>query len=236
MSSVLEDLGHVESLLANVTQASILVPMVVVWARRRYFPGPVRLLSWYVYLSLFSVIGARFFHIGNPPSNMQYLIGFNVGKIALFGAVYYQVLTQRSTRRLVAGITGAVLAGMLITVLYDMRLAVSVSRVAHCTVLAAFALLYFDQYSERARGISPMKDPLWLVSMGQLLYSAVTISFFSYDFITEDTNESVWRYLFMDVGGLAFNFFLTLAFLRAQPSESGVSASETPSVNMLLRH
>ena len=233
MSITLEEFGRFEYLLFNVMQASIVVPMVVVWARRRFFSAPVRLLSWYVYLSLFSVVGARFFLIGTPPNNHWYLIAFNCGKIALFAAVYYQVLRQPNARRLVFSVTAATLPLLLLASLYDTQLGISVSRVAHCALLAGFALLYFDQFASRTTTLPLSKDSLWLVSMGQILYSAVTVSFFSYGYFA--TGQSVWLYIFMDVGGLIFNYFLTLAFLRARSTELGASTSESQSVNMLLK-
>lgn len=215
--------------LLNAMQASILLPMAVVWWRRHHFPAPVRRLSWYVYLSLFSVVGARFFYIGNPPSNWAYLIAFNCGKLALLGAVYYQVLVRPNVRQLVLALTAAALLGMVPIIYYDANLAVTMSRVAQCTLLTGFALLYLEQYLDRPTAGTATHDPLCLVSIGQLLFSALTVTAFILVYFDQSAGTGEIKFLFLSLGGLVFNWFLTLAFLRATRPASAVPNEPGPS-------
>ena len=84
--------------MVTVLQLSILVPMIVVWLRKSEFLPAIKLLSWYVYLSAFCVLGG---HYTEYAPNALFIIGFNLSKIALFGAVYYMMLESARMRQLV---------------------------------------------------------------------------------------------------------------------------------------
>ncbi|MGY3089523.1 hypothetical protein ACVWYF_002571 [Hymenobacter sp. UYAg731] len=202
----------------TLMQLSILVPMVVVWRRRAHFPPPVRLLSWYVYISAFFVITARLSAI-YLHNNLYFLIGFNVTKMLLFAAVYRQVLTSPRMRRVLAIATIAALGTVAGTFALGAAQALAVSRVAQCALLAGFALAYLEQLLNRADNRRLSQDPLGLLSLGQLIYSATTVSVCSLDIVTQSYMPVI--HLFSDVflasAGLAFNYFLTMAFLRATP-------------------
>ena len=230
MTMTSAELSRVSLLLFTVMQASIVVPMAVVWGRRRHFARPVKLLSWYVYLSLGAVVASRLLYPGLLPNNYGFLIGFNLGKIGLFAGVYRQVLTP-GRRRLVGVATGLALVGAAGAIAYDLDLAVTVCRVAQCAVLAGFALVYLDQTLGRpAGGPPPAHDPLWLLSVGQLLYSAGTVTAFSLDALSKTAYDQAPKNLFIAASGLVFNCFLTLAYLRARPD-----AYPTASPNRLAR-
>ena len=214
-----------------IMQGSTLVPMVVVWLRRRHFSAPVRLLSWYVYLSLLASAAGHLYP-AYLPNNYWGIIGFNTAKIALFGALYYSVLKTGPLRRLVRTTTVIALAGCAIACLYDIRLGMTVSRVVQCAVLAAFAVAYLEQTMSRSMGPLCTHDPLWLTSVGQLLYSAGTVTAFSFDILTVGyTNQVVVQYLFIVGAGVLFNAFLTLAFLRARRVAPSGVAPLTQSTN-----
>jgi hypothetical protein len=203
--------------LSWVMQASILVPMVVVWRRGQYFSPAVRLLSWYVYLSLLSSVGARLSELCQVP-NWPMLAAFNFGKIALFGGVYYLALHHRMVRQLVLATTGAGLAIALYSiVMMDMSFVVTFARVLQCALLAGFALAYLEQVSrEPPRG--PLRhNPLFLVSVGQLFYSAGTVMYFSLNYLKLPSGYTEIYFGIVAILGLVFNTMLTLAFLRAQP-------------------
>jgi hypothetical protein len=204
--------------IMQVMQASILVPMVVVWWRRKAFPPPVRLLSWYVYLSAASVL-LSLVHKMFMANNHPILIGFNIGKVLLLGMVYYQVMQGPVRRRVVAGLTAASVAGLLVLATVDAFFCIAVSRVVQCAVLAAFAMTYLDQVSTQQVRVKLWRDPLVLLSIGQLLYSAGTVSAASYDYWSRTRAEQLPKYIFFAISGLAFNYFLTTAFLAAKPKE-----------------
>ncbi len=212
-----EELIRLMSLLMYIMQASILVPMVVVWFRWRHFSAPVRLLSWYVYLSL---IGSALGNLLTKVMSNNYpgTIFFNTGKIVLFGAVYHQLLSLPRWRRLVLISTGATLVGIVCfwsTELSGLYLMSAISRVAQCALLAGFAIIYLEQTLNRSVPIQGSADPFWLLSVGQLVYSAATVTAFSLDYLSLTETDQIYKYILIALAGLVFNFFLTLAFIRA---------------------
>ncbi|HEX8326777.1 MAG TPA: hypothetical protein VF629_04505 [Hymenobacter sp.] len=216
--------------MLTVMQVSIVVPMAVVWWRRRHFPPEIKLLSGYVYLSVAAVVGARVLCPAYFETNYGFLTGFNLGKIALFAAVYYQVVASAKTRRLVVATTVATLTGVFVVMLNDWHLAVAVSRVAQCALLAGFAMVYLEQTLNR-RPLRPLsQDPMWLLGIGQLLYSAGTVTAFSLEYLTTTIYDQSSKFIFVSIAGLVFNYFLTLAFLRANrlsssPAETQLSGA-----------
>ncbi|GAA3963536.1 hypothetical protein GCM10022407_07770 [Hymenobacter antarcticus] len=218
-------------------QLSILVPMLVVWLRRRDFPPAVKILSWYVYLSAFCVLGIRFFA---PYDNSLYLIYFNVGKIALFATVYYKAVESVRMRQLVLITALAALAvcvGLTASGFFthSFDLAVVVCRVVQSAVLAAFALVYLEQMLGHGTTAPVSRDPIWLLSVGQLLYSAGTVTAFSLDYLSRTPYEQAPKSMIVAVVGTIFNVFLTLAFLRAKPLPAVAADAETPSASQLAR-
>ena len=218
-------------------QASIFVPMAVVWRRQRHFPPPVKLLSWYVYLSVVSVAASRLYPT-YLPNNYGGIIGFNLGKMLLLGAVYYQVLPPGRMRQVVPWLTGACLAGVVLVLVIsydDLRMAVSVSRVTQCALLAALALAYLEHALNQEIRRPFFRDPLWLLSVGQLFYSAGTITAFSFDYLSNTRYDVSVKSIFVPFSSLIFNYFLTLAFLRAARSPAPVLEAGAMPVGTLVR-
>lgn len=222
--------------LMDIMAASILLPMVVVWRRSRHFPPPVMLLSWYVYLSLASAVGSRFLYPAYFNNNYGFNVAFNLGKIALFCAVYYPVLRPTITRQILAAITLAIIVGvigLIGTQGLQHHLAVDISRVAQCAVLAGFALAYLDQKLSCNTSGPVSHDPVWLLSVGQLLYSAGTVTAFSLDYQTVTRFDQTPKYIIIAFAGLVFNTFLTLAFLRAKPVSKPAATVNDEATNQL---
>ena len=223
--------------LMDVMAISILVPMVVVWRRSRHFQPPVMLLRWYVYLSVASAAGSRFLYPAYFDTNYGFNVAFNLGKIALFCAVYYPVLRPTIARRILTATTLAVLLGVIGFISLNgiqTHLAVDISRVAQCAVLAGFALAYLDQkLALTAAGPPAARDPLWLLSVGQLLYSAGTVTAFSLDYQTVTRHDQTPKYIIVAFAGLIFNAFLTLAFLRAKPARTVAPTVENEMASQL---
>lgn len=204
--------------LMTVMQFSILVPMVVVWWRQRHFSPPVKVLSWYVYISAFFALSARLSAI-YLHNNLFFLIGFNVSKVLLLAVVYRLVLTGPRTRRVLAVATVVALGIVVASFALGTAQTVTVSRVVQCAVLAGFALAYLEQGLNRSNNHRFSHDPIWLLSLGQLIYSATTVSAFSIEIVTLLRNPlfSQLTAVSFSLASLVFNYFLTLAFLRATP-------------------
>ena len=216
-------------------QASILIPMAVVWRRRGQFPPAVKLLSWYVYLSA-GCVGLAMLYPAYLPNNYGVLVGFNLGKMALLGAVYFQVLPAGPMRRVVLFSTVSCIIGVCPVIGYDLQIAVFVARVTQCALLAALALVYMEHTLGRPAGRSLFQDPLWLLSVGQLFYSAGTISAFSFNFLSRNSLFDVsTKFIFVSISGLVFNWFLTLAFLRAGRNPSTVAETANAPVREFAR-
>jgi hypothetical protein len=211
----------IANVLSWFMQLSILVPMVVVWRRQAQFPPAVRLLSWYVYLSLLSVIAARsaeFMH----QSNLLILTAFNFSKILLFLGVYYMVLQQQVVRQTLAVLTAlGLLAGVAIFGWLDTSFLLTFSRTLQCALLAAFALAYLEQLAREPPAGQLRNNPFFLVSVGQLFYSAGTIIFFSFGLAKLTYAQNKIYFGIVAIVGLFFNALLTLAFLRAKPEAPG---------------
>jgi len=224
-TTTLSLLVALSGILTWVMQASIIVPMAVVWRRRQHLSPSIRLLSFYVYLSLLCSVGARLAELSHDP-NWPWLVGFNMGKIALFGGVYYLVLRQRLVRRLVAALTVATLVFGLFAILrLEMAQVVTYARVLQCALLAAFALAYLEQVSREPPQGSIHRTPLFLVSVAQLLYSAGTVMYFSIDYVKLVPAYAKIYFGIVAILGLLFNALLTLAFYWAQPEPESQRAS-----------
>ena len=115
--------------------------------------------------------------------------------------------------------TGFVLVAQAGITASNWVLAVDTARVAQCTLLAGFALLYLEQTLTQTSVSRSFRDPLWLLSVGQLVYSAGTVTAFSLGMMHTSGLISAVIYVCISVSGLAFNYFLTLAFLRAQTGQ-----------------
>ncbi|GAB3857034.1 hypothetical protein GCM10028822_30110 [Hymenobacter terrigena] len=204
--------------LLTVMQLSILVPMGVVWWRKAQFSPPVKRLSWYVYISVFFVVTTRLsaFYLHN---NLYFITGFNVSKMLLFAAVYRLVLTERWMRQALAVGTVIAISTVLASFAMGAAQAVTVSRVMQCALLAAFALAYIEQRLHQVDSRKLRNDPMWLLGLGQLIYSATTVSAFSIDIVFNFYLPllNAISSLCCSVAALVFNYFLTLAFLRAAP-------------------
>lgn len=214
--------------LSWVNQASIIVPIAVVWRRRQHFPPAVSLLSWYVYLSLACSVGARLAELNQLP-NWPMLAAFNFGKIALFGGVYFLVLRQWLVRRLVLALAaGALLFGLYSMLYLPMSFAVTLARVLQCALLAGFALAYLEQLSREPPAGRLRHNPLFLVSVAQLLYSAGTVMYFSFGAVDLPAVYTRICFGIVAVLGLLFNVLLTLAFLRARPEPASRRGTLAP--------
>ena len=203
-------------------QTSIVVPMAVVWWRRRRFFSPaIKLLSWYVYLSAFCVVVVVNYEELGLPSNFGFLAGFNIGKMGLFAAVYYTVLKSAKMRKYIAVIaTAAVLASVAIFAHSGTMDSVDFIRVTQCAVLACFAMIYLEHSLTKVSTRLLTHDPLWMLSVGQLLYSAGTVTVFSLDYMHTSQLHRLLKFSLVSISGLVFNTFLTLAFLRAKRPEA----------------
>ena len=199
--------------LLYAVQVSIVVPLVVVWWWH-HFTVPVRLLSVYVYMVLLALMATRVFLVEGGSGSIAFLTGFNCAKLVLLGPVYYQVLRRPKARQLIMPLIVVSLAGILVVIYYSLPLALSTSRVVQCTLLSGLALLYLDQFSNRAIVPFTTRDVMCLVSIGQLLFSAITITAFSFEYGSHIAMQLNFKQLFIALGSLAFNIFLTLAFLR----------------------
>ena len=202
-------------------QVSILVPMAVVWKRKKDFPTPIRMLSWYVYLSVGCVIAAKlaafYFH-----NNLLLVSAFNGGKVLLFAAVYTQVLSSGRVRRVLLQATVVALLIIVSSIFYNWKIAGNIARMMQCTLLAGFALAYLEQELNNPALRRGFRDPIWLLSVGQLLYSGGSIVG-NLDTFTDKPFNSWVLFSSLIFSGLIFNYFLTLVFLRAQQYDLATS-------------
>ncbi|UOQ96951.1 hypothetical protein MUN81_17110 [Hymenobacter sp. 5317J-9] len=211
-----EQLNALSMALMHTMQASIVIPMAVVWLRRKHFLPTVKLLSNYVYISTFFVVAMTVLYPAYLSTNWWLLAGFNCCKVGLFWAVYRQVLDAAWQRRLLGVASAFMVLSTVGLYWYNGALGVAYARIMQCALLAAVAMAYLEQKMSRAPTLRLWHDPLWLLSVGQLVYSAGTVTAFSQDYLTVTIYDQTWKYVMVALSGLAFNWFLTLAFLRAK--------------------
>ncbi|MBF9143317.1 hypothetical protein [Hymenobacter properus] len=211
-----EQLNALSKWLMHLNQASIIVPMAMVWMRRKHFAPAVKLLSNYVYLSAFCSFGINFLYPSVFATNYWFLAGFNLGKTLLLGAVYYLVMESAPLRRVVLNTSLVAMLCVLSVFSYDTYAGVTCARLTQCAVLAGFAMLYLEQTIIRPALRRTWQDPIWLLSVGQLLYSAGTVTAFSFDYFSVTIYDQSSKALVSATLGLVFNVFLTLAFRRAR--------------------
>ena len=215
---VLRQFGKI---ITYTMQVSVVIPMAVTWWRWQQLPSVVRLLSLYTYVSLACSMLSWLLHwmlmqgyIGN---NYLGNFLFNTAAVALFMAVYYRSLSEPWRKRLVLGLGVAMLLLSLSLELGpDRRLAMSVAQTSGCAVLLAFALLYMDAFSAQRRQQPAAQDPIYLLSIGLLIKSAGAIVTFSLQYFIMDAAQMDIVWMPVPFIGLLFNYYLTLAFLRAR--------------------
>lgn len=215
-----EQLNTLSNWLMYLNQASIIVPMAVVWWRRKHFAPAVKLLSNYVYLSAFCSFGINFLYPAVFATNYWFLAGFNLGKTLLLGAVYYSVMKSAPLRRVVLNTSLVAMLCVLSVFFYNTYAGVTCARLTQCAVLAGFAMLYLEQSLNRPAPRRNGHNPIWLLSVGQLLYSAGTVTAFSFDYFSVTIYDQSSKALIAATLGLVFNGFLTLAFRRAKRTDA----------------
>lgn len=203
-----------------VSQLSVLVPLVVAWRRRASFAPAVRVLSWYVYLSLFTSlalqIGRHLFHVNNPVQHLYTLL-----KTLLFSRMYYLALRRSQQRQLVYWLTLAFVVFAVFDAFYLEGLMHynSYGRAVQSVLLIGFALLYFEQMLRELRVAKLEQDPLFLASVGLVIYSAGTAMLFVLtNNFTEDLSVLTLAFDSVFLLNIVFNVLLTIAFLRAKAS------------------
>jgi len=208
-------------ILEWVSQLSIVVPLVIAWRRRAFFTPAVRVLSWYVYLSLFTSlalqIGRHLLHVNNPVQHLYTLL-----KTLLFSHMYYLALQRPWHRQLVYWLTiGFVVFAALDAFYFEglMRYN-SYSRALQSLLLIGFAMLYFEQMLRELRVPRLERDSLFLASVGLVIYSAGTgMLFVLTNNFNEDLSMLTLAFDTVFLLNIIFNGLLTLAFSRAELSE-----------------
>ncbi|MBJ6108164.1 hypothetical protein JAO73_04015 [Hymenobacter sp. BT523] len=214
--------------LMLVMQASIVVPMVVVWTRRKHFSPVVKLLSNYVYISAFFVVAIKVLFPAFLPTNLWLIAGFNCSKVVLFWAVYRQVLHSAVQRRALGIATLVMVLSTAAVYWHESILGVAYGRIMQCALLAAAAMAYLEQTMSYTPTQRMWHDALWLLSVGQLVYSAGTVTAFSQEYLSVTIYDQNWKFIIVALVGMVFNWFLTLAFLRAKREEAAVPHTTGP--------
>jgi len=206
-----------------VSQLSILIPMALGIRKKYDLSKPLQFLIWYTYLSLASSLaiqlGTHLFHFNAPVQHLYTLL-----KTVLFGRLYYLALRRRWHRQLILWLTvGFVLFALLdATYLEGLDHYNSYGRAVQSLLLIGFAMLYFEQMLRELRVSRLEQDPLFLASVGLIIYSAGTgMLFVLTNSFTEDLSVLTLAFDTVFLLNIAFNVLLTLAFLRAKPEGAG---------------
>lgn len=197
--------------LTWLSQAGTLVPLSLWLYRRQLRPA---LLPLVLYAGL-ALANGGLERLLAPPLQPWRDVVFYLLKMSLMATAYYQGLNRRMARYSVAGLSIALLISTLLGLLppdaNHQQWAASYARLGQCAVLASFALTYLEQLLSTTTISDLSRDPLFLLSVGQLLYSALTVGYFS--LLNQPTTEFT-----SEIGGglltiarLIFLVFLVLA-------------------------
>ncbi|RYU82181.1 hypothetical protein [Hymenobacter persicinus] len=163
-------------------------------------------------LGVLSEIGRHVFH-----NNIVYQHLIPLAETLLLGWAYWYALTgPRNRRFLVASLTVFVLVFVGESVYWGgfWQGENPCSHAVQTIVLLSFALLYFEQLLRELRTIQLEHDPMFLVSVGVMLYYAGTIVVFLLEVGMQQQQQidQIWTmFIIQAVLLMVFNAFLTLA-------------------------
>ena len=224
-----------------IMQASSLVPLAVLARRWRRVPAHLRLLVWYLLLSVgCSVAGDVLFWLREHGYFREYTTYgsnqlFTVGKVVFFGWMYWYAFQGPKRRRLSALLPALLFCFFLAywlgpDTVYYKALVMDITQPLSLAMLAALALLYLDEFLNYPYKRAIKRDPVALISIGHLVFVGGTIVADSFTFLhTAKTQADLLPgYVLTIIFGTVFNYFLTLALLRARPTAAAAAAVSAP--------
>ncbi|GAA3944776.1 hypothetical protein GCM10022406_28750 [Hymenobacter algoricola] len=167
-------------------------------------------------LSLLSEIGSHVFR-----NNIAYQHLIPLAETLVLGWAYWHALYAPRTRRFLLAALGLFVLVFSAESWYWQGFWQGENVYAHTVqtfVLLAFALLYFEQLLRELHTIRIEHDPLFLVSVGVMLYYAGTLMIFLLEAGMQRLHQSdqIWTmYIVQEVLLIVFNGFLTLALWNA---------------------
>jgi len=197
-----------------------LFPLVVGLRRWQHLTPAHKKLVWFVViagclLNALSEISRVVWH-----NNLLFIYLTTWAETLFLSWAFYLSFRSATVRRLFAWAILLFVVVALVQVVYLRGIYASntYARIAQSILLIGAALLYFEQTLQELRNIQLQHDPMFLVSVGVLLYFAGCLMVF----ILEDSMYAqkqftqVWMmYSIQFVLLMVFNAILTLAFLNA---------------------
>lgn len=163
------------SVLSYISQASIVVPLVIGFRRWRQLSPASRsifycCLMWLVMMS-FGIFSGKFWGY-----NIAIWDAVDILEMWFIGLAYHRVLRFRLRRYfLPLGILYTAFALLDAFVLHGLMLPITYTTVLKSAFVVVLTLLYFEQMLRELRNVRLERDPTFIISVALLLYYAGTV-------------------------------------------------------------
>ncbi|KAA9332395.1 hypothetical protein F0P96_13050 [Hymenobacter busanensis] len=199
--------------LDRVSTLSIALPLVVGLVRRRQLSAPSRPLMWYcilwAILHPLELACRKLFHY-----NIFLFHLCTPLETGLLAAAYYRALPQPRLRQLVRWVAGPFLLLCLADAVWLSGLwkINAYARAVQSALLVSLGLAYFWQMLRELRVVRPEHDPMFLTSVGMILYFTGTVGAYTLTATTTEPQVILLLQLAHGVCNTAFNLLLAAAF------------------------
>ncbi|UOQ74575.1 hypothetical protein [Hymenobacter cellulosilyticus] len=218
----------------NVALLTYLLPLAIGLRRWRVLLPAYRPLVWFVLVpgcllnALLAELGRHIWH-----NNVLILQLATVGETLCLGWTYYYAFHSERGRRVLLACVGLFLA-LYIAEAFFYHVATSgppiYTHIAQSVLLVGAAVAYFEQTLRELRNIDLSEDPIFMVSVGSILYYAGTLMVFILESKLQDQPDLIWiMYIIQFILLIVFNVFLAIALWNGdQPAEYTAAPLEWP--------
>ncbi|PJJ59149.1 hypothetical protein CLV45_0564 [Hymenobacter chitinivorans DSM 11115] len=215
----------------NVALLTYLIPLGIGIYRWKFLLPTYRPLVWFALIpgallnGALAEYGRHVLH-----NNIIFLRLATVGETLLLGwAYYYAFHSGRSRFVLLAGLGIFLGLASLESSNFAEHFFISYSSFIHLVqsvLLVGAAVAYFEQTLRELRNIDLGQDPIFMVSVGSILYYAGTLLVFISEMRLQDQADIIWiMYIIQFVLLIVFNTFLAIALWHGdQPSDEYTSS------------
>ncbi|TGE29671.1 hypothetical protein [Hymenobacter metallicola] len=213
----------------NVALLTYLIPLVVGIWRWKSLLTVYRPLVWFAIVpgcllnGLLAEIGRHILH-----NNIFFLQLATIGETLFLGWAYHYAFHSSFARKVLAGGALIFLATYFIEAFYINDFGVGqdiYTHVVQSLLLVGAAVAYFEQTLRELRNIDLGEDPMFMVSVGSILYYAGTLMVFVLESQMQSQPDLIWTmYMIQFILLIVFNVFLTIAIWNGNHQTECISS------------
>ncbi|UOQ55328.1 hypothetical protein [Hymenobacter cellulosivorans] len=215
----------------NVALLTYLIPLGIGIRRWKRLLPAYRPLFWFVLLpgallnGALAEYGRHVLH-----NNILFLRLATIGESLLLGWAYYYAFHSGRSRYILLTAVGLFLGLAILEPLsFTQAFFISYNTFIHLIqsiLLVGAAVAYFEQTLRELRNIDLGRDPMFLVSVGSILYYAGTVMVFVFEMQMQNQPDLIWiMYIIQFILLIVFNTFLALALWNGDQSAEQVPAA-----------